>query len=291
MTWLKRIGIGLAAVIGLLVVAGGVLVTKGAATLTQTFEPDVAALAVASDSATVARGAHLAATHGCQVCHGTHYEGAVFLDIPPFRATATNLTGGEGGIAEQYATAADWDRAIRHGVRPDGTLLVVMPSESYHKLADGDAAALIAYLQQLPPANNVLPATEWRLPGKLVTGLDATSALRAVTLTRPATVAPPVGPTAEYGRYLAAVTCQSCHGDDYQGKVGPDGTYASDLRVSAERGYDAFAQTLRTGIAADGHAMDPHVMPWAMTAAMTDDELTALHRYLSSVKPRAVTDT
>ena len=49
-------------------------------------------------------------------------------------------------------------RAIRHGQRPDGRVLVpIMPWPSYNALTDADAQALVAYLRSLPPVQLQAP--------------------------------------------------------------------------------------------------------------------------------------
>ena len=63
---------------------------------------------------------------------------------------APNITGGPGGVTAAYKPV-DWVRAIRHGIRPNGRPLMVMPSEEYNRLTDADLAAVVAYIRQLPP--------------------------------------------------------------------------------------------------------------------------------------------
>ena len=41
---------------------------------------------------------------------------------------------------------------MRHGVKPDGRPVMIMPSEDYNRLTDADLGALVAYIRQLPPA-------------------------------------------------------------------------------------------------------------------------------------------
>jgi len=101
----------------------------------------------------VVRGEHVANIHGCTHCLGEGLSGKVFLDIPPGRFVASNLTSGQGGVGNAYA-GSDWDRAVRFGLRHDRRkLLPMMPSRIYAKLADSDAVALSAYLDQLPPVD------------------------------------------------------------------------------------------------------------------------------------------
>src|SRR5690606_27734055 len=120
---------------------GGVMYFVGGAKLGRTYEVQTADLTIPTDSASIARGAHLARTNGCTDCHAANLAGQVFVDAPPFRIVASNLTAGAGGVGGRYS-AEDFDRAIRHGLRPDGSPLLIMPSAAFHRLADEDAAAL-----------------------------------------------------------------------------------------------------------------------------------------------------
>src|SRR5690606_32604677 len=97
-----------------------------------------------------------------------------------------------GGVGGRY-TATDFDRAIRHGLRPDGSPLLIMPSAAFHRLSDRDAADLIAYLQQVPPVDHELPATEVRTPGRLMAAFLLDPAFE-VRLERTRADHPPVGP-------------------------------------------------------------------------------------------------
>ena len=89
-------------------------------------------LVVRGDSAAVARGRQLAtAIANCAACHGEDLGGAVYGDMGPVGMVAgPNLTRGRGGRGGAL-TDADWDRAVRHGVRRDGTSPIMMPSEVF----------------------------------------------------------------------------------------------------------------------------------------------------------------
>ncbi|MGH9897078.1 MAG: c-type cytochrome, partial [bacterium] len=121
----------------------------GRSKMARTYTPRRHLSSVTSDSTTIARGEHVIRIHGCQSCHGNNLEGKVFLDIPPFLAIASNLTLGTGGVGSRF-TVTDWDRAIRYGIRPNGTVLVAMPFQLFGRMSDEDAGALIAFLQALP---------------------------------------------------------------------------------------------------------------------------------------------
>ena len=285
--FLRRAGIGLGVLLGLLVLSGTVLYAIGSRRVDRTYAVETARLALPTDSAGLARGAHLVRSMGCADCHGENLGGQVLVDEPPFRTVAANLTSGRGGLAARY-TAEDFDRSIRHGVKPDGRSVLIMPSAAYHALSDEDAAALIAYLKAAPPVDNELPPSVVRAPGRLMAAvlLDPTSEVRTTPARRGTT--PPFGATVEYGEYLATGTCAHCHGSDLRGDPKPPGPPGMpptpDLVAVAGRWTPAqFSHALRTGETPDGRALDPEVMPWRMTAAMAEDERLAVYAYLRSL--------
>jgi len=266
----------------LVVIAGAALYVMGGRKIDRTYEIETAALTIPTDSASVMHGRHLAGINGCLDCHGPDLSGNVFADAPPFFMVASNLTRGEGGIGSTY-TAEDWDRAIRHGVRPSGHALFIMPARAFHHIADDDMADLIAYLQRVPAVDNVLPASEWRPMGRVLSGGPMDPAVEVMTAATTPT-APPVGPTAEYGEYLVQ-TCAYCHGADLQGgePSHPGAPPAPSLQPAGQWPLAVFTETLRTGVLPGGRRMNPEFMPWTFTARMTDTELAALHARLAEL--------
>jgi cytochrome c553 len=93
-------------------------------------------------SAPLARGKYLFSSLGCADCHGADGAGKAMI--------APNITSGPGGATAAY-TDADWNRTIRHGVKPNGNPLFVMPREDFARLTDADTVAIIAYAKSLPP--------------------------------------------------------------------------------------------------------------------------------------------
>jgi cytochrome c553 len=278
---LKWTGIVLGSLLILILVLGGVMYFVGGSKLSRTYAVQTADLVIPTDSASIARGAHLARVNGCTDCHAPNLAGQVFVDAPPFRIVASNLTPGAGGVGGRYS-AADFDRAIRHGLRPDGSPLIIMPSAAFHRLADEDAAALIAYLQQVPPVDHELPATEVRAPGRIMSAflLDPSMEVRVepARATRPA-----VGPTAEYGEYLVSGVCAYCHGDDLQGAQppNPDSPPAPPLAAAARWSLEEFEHALRTGETPGGRQLNPEFMPISFTSQYDDVEIAALHAHLT----------
>ena len=280
---LKWTGIVLGGLVGVLVLALVALYILGGSKANATYEITPAITSVPSDSATIARGSHLASIHACRYCHGDNLEGKILEDAPPFLLAPPNLTPGKGGVVASY-TDADWDRAIRHGVNPEGRALIVMPAEFFNGMADVDAAALIAFLKNLPPVDNEVPPTAFHAMGRILAGAGPLDPVQFTKATRGRATAPPPGPTLEYGDYLAHITCIGCHGPDLRGGPSPNPEVpGSDLAAAGTWSFDDFANSMRTGQRPSGVTMEPANMPWPAFAAMTDDELRALHTYLKTL--------
>ena len=49
------------------------------------------------------------------------------------------------GIARASYTMADWDRIVRHGVKPDGKP-AIMPSDDFFKMSDAELSDIVAYV-------------------------------------------------------------------------------------------------------------------------------------------------
>ena len=187
----------------ILVLLGAIgLYATSAYKLSQTYDVSVNDVAVPMDSAAVARGRHIATTRGCGDCHGSALAGSTAIDnamIGTLRAP--NLT--PGGVGGDY-DIADWIRAMRHGIAPDGTPLVFMPSFEYYYLSDEDLGALISYLKQLPAVDRRMKEPSLGPMGRLMlvqgSGNFQLSADR-IDHNAPRPEAPPPGPTAAYGEW------------------------------------------------------------------------------------------
>jgi mono/diheme cytochrome c family protein len=237
------------------------------------------------DELTIAYGRHLSQILGCVECHGERLEGKVMVDEPPLLAVPTNLTPGKGGIGGDYS-AADWDRAIRFGVKPDGRrILAVMPSDKYHAVCDRDMVALITYLESLEPVDNELPESKVRFLGNLIMAISGGGLLATVEGARPTLPDRDPAPTRRYGAYLGYVVCSSCHGDDMFGGENPDpkGPPGSNLAVVAAWSLEGFKTVLREGLTPDGRQLDPQWMPVNSTRHFNDMEIEALYKYLTSL--------
>ncbi|HSL70669.1 MAG TPA: c-type cytochrome, partial [Longimicrobiales bacterium] len=240
----------------------------------------------------VTRGEHIARAIGtCTLCHAEDLGGTVYADMGPVGLVAgPNLTRGRGGIGASL-TDRDWVRAIRHGVRRDGTSLIVMPSEVFTFLNDSDLAALIAFLKQLPPVDRDVPRSRFGPVGR---ALLATGRMNILVAPKTHEVERPVitpAPTAEYGRYLASVSgCHGCHGFGLSGGrvAGPSNLPPASNITTAGIGQwsqEDFRRLMRTGVRPGGGRIN-EFMPWRTLGRMTDDELHALWLYLRQAPPR-----
>lgn len=164
-----------------------------------------------ASAASVERGDYLVNTiMACGSCHTPFgpagfdatkaLSGRLVEETPAFTAIAPNLTPA-GHIADW--SDAELAKAIREGIRPDGSLIgPPMPFEVYKGISDDDLNSIVAYLRTLPAVEND--------PGK-----------SAYNIPLPPAYGPPIenvasvpeGVTVEYGQYLAGPLghCIVCH--------------------------------------------------------------------------------
>lgn len=251
-------------------------------------EADSAALARALE-----RGRHLVASRfSCTECHGQDFGGGVMIDDPMIgRLFGPNITSGPGGRVTGY-TPADWDRIVRHGVLPDGTL-AAMPSQDFQGMSDQELSDIVAVIRSAPsvdaeiegpklgPLGTVLIAT-----GQIVLGYDAIADHGRMHESMP----PAAEASAEFGAHLATV-CIGCHLDDLSGGKVPGGDpswpAASNLTPAGALGewsYEQFVTAMREGVRPDGRALvTPMDAVIGYTSNMTETEIQALWAYLRSI--------
>ena len=288
---LRIIGIVVLALVGLVVIAVGLIYLLSSRQLSHTYAVTPPPLVIGTDSATLARGRHLVeARLLCTNCHGPDLAGTVVVDAMPLfgRFVASNLTRGTGGVGDKYSDQ-DWIRAIRDGIRPNGKPMVFMPTAVFTGLAGEDLAAVVAYVKSVSPVNKALPRTALGpIARMLVAAGQAHIAAETIDHRAPYPGRPPEGRTVEYGRYLVATSgCYECHGTDLTGgeKVGPPDAPPSQNITPAGIGSwsDAdFIRALREGKRPDGTGIHPF-MPWQTYGKMTDDELEAIFQFLGTI--------
>ena len=316
MRLLKWAGMGLAGVIGVVVVAFGLVYLTSESRINQEWSVNPPAVTAASfvaasadgsgmddsgarsgeeaDDAMAERiewGAHIAETRGCRDCHGQDLGGGLFADaMPVMQLYGTNLT--PAGAGATY-TDADWVRAIRHGIGPDGKALLFMPSYEYYYTGDRDLAALIAYLKSLPAVEREVPESKVGPLGRALYVMGKLPLLAAELIDHeaPRPVAPPRGATLEYGEYLA-MNCIGCHGDGFSGGlipgVPPEWPAAANIPPDPETGIggwsrEQFVAAFTTGVRPDGRQIQPQFMPWPNFAQFEPDEVEAVWMYLQTV--------
>lgn len=245
-------------------------------------------ISLKTDSSTLLHGQRLITTKGCDDCHGKDLGGKVFIDDPALGLLiGRNLTKGKGGLPQNFGVK-EWTMALKHGLRPDGTPLLFMPSHEYTLLTEEDMGAIITYCSHLPPIDREFPASSVGPMGRVLTDLGKFPLVPAEMIDHSRSLEASVKPevSVAYGKYLS-ITCHGCHRDNMKGgdPVAPGFPPVADISSSGNVGKwstDQFMATLRTGKTPEGKTLNPEEMPWTMTKAFTDMELQALHLYLKS---------
>jgi mono/diheme cytochrome c family protein len=240
----------------------------------------------------VERGKYLATVRlGCVQCHGENFAGMLVADAQPvWTWYSPNVT--RGGLTKDFKSA-DWDRAIRHGVLPDGRSST-MPAGDYAGLSDRELSDLIAYVKSLPPSDHVSPPTAIGPLGKILLGFGVMPInAEEIDHTKPHLAVPPeAAVTVEYGAHLASA-CVGCHRATFNGgKIAqgpPDWPPARNLTPAGELASwtaDDFLKTLRTGVRPNGEPLKPPMADMAKSARqMSDVELKAMFLYFQSLPP------
>ena len=315
----KWAGIVLGGLAGLLLIGIVFSYFKSQARLTRVYDLPAEGVVIPTDAESIGRGRHIFQFRGCEACHSQggyvdsagaesavdshlklpsqevpHMEGNVYLDDPAIgKVNASNLTPGKGGVGSTYRDQ-DWVHAIRHGIRPDQTPLLFMPSTEFYFLSDEDLGDVIAYIKSAPPVDHELPKSSLSLTGRIAMTLVPTITFIPAELiphdaARP--VAPEVGITPNYGEYLTH-SCKVCHGLTMSGgripgfpsswPSAPNLTFG-DGSVLPNWTEEGFANTLRTGVTPEGIKLRGQYMPWGSYKFMDDDELKAVWVYLQSL--------
>jgi len=256
---------------------------------------DVAVVPVAyvSDTQALQRGKYLFDSRGCAECHGADGSGREFANNHgSVRLAGPDITA--GGATAKYQPV-DWVRTIRHGVKPNGNPLMVMPCEDFNRLTDQDFASIVAYVRSLPPGKGAPPIIELPLPARVAYGLGAIQdAAARIDHSLPPAQPVPEGVNAQHGAYVANM-CIGCHGEHLSGgKIPggpPDWPPAANLTPgegSALARYpDAtkFVGMLRSGKRPDGTSIA--VMPFDSLSKLDDTDAHALYEFLKTVPARA----
>ncbi len=293
---LKWIGIVLAGLVSLVVVAAIIFFVIASSKLRRSYEVEVASVAIPTDEAARARGEHLVrAIAGCDGCHGANLGGMVLLEDPAIMTFyGPNLTGGKGGAGARLSDEG-WVRSIRHGLDSDGKPLMLMPSQNFRWMTDEDLGAVLAYIRSLPPVDNEVPGPKIGPMGYFLALAEPGMVPAALfDHTEPPTAAVEPGVSVEYGGYLVALgTCRDCHGEHLNGRPLPPMLNEPPARNLTPAGHLVnwseadFIQTIRTGVTPEGHTLqEPMAGVLTTIRQQTDDELRAIFLYLQSLPPR-----
>ncbi|MBI3243240.1 MAG: c-type cytochrome [Chloroflexi bacterium] len=242
----------------------------------------------------IARGEYLADI-GCVGCHGqVDADGKPTEKFP--LSGGYNIAEAEGfGFVGQLATEnltpggklasysdGELFRAIRHGVNKDGQSLGFMSLLPFGQMSDDDTKAVVAFLRSQPAVTLSNPTGDnINFVGALLfgAGMFPSPEPKPDSIT-----APPAGPTADYGKYVATFgECRGCHGPDVTGveasSLGP--AVPNPRPFISTLTAEQFVETMRSGTRPNGVAF-PETMPWQNASKMSDDDLAALYAYLTA---------
>jgi mono/diheme cytochrome c family protein len=252
------------------------------------------------------RGEYLAAAAGCVGCHtedrkdAVRFAGGRALATPFGTFYGPNITPHpQAGIGRW--TEADFVRAMRQGVRPDGAnYFPAFPYPSYTKISDGDLRDLWAYLRSLPP--NAQASKPHEL-GFLYRWRFAVSGWKWLYFTPGQFAADPkaAGPVNRGGYLVQALGhCGECHtprnflGGPKRDRVlaggkGPDGKGIPNLTPTRLKKWSdkELKDLLTTGLTPDGD-VPAKAMSEVIdntTSKLTPDDLAAVIAYLRSLPP------
>jgi len=264
------------AFVSLLVVAYGVVYAISESRVRHAYALTRETVALPTDSASLAEGKRLAQIRGCTGCHGALAQGDTFLDSWLLaRVVSPNLTQ----ATRTYSTD-DLVRIVRHGVRPDGKSVVVMPSGMFNPLTDQDLGAILAYLKSLPVSEGPGPGVRVGPMARLMftLGKFSTAAHEADSAAKLASVYPAATDSNWQGAYLARTACTECHGLDLRGD--PSGI-PPDLKIAGAYPRDAFTRLMRTGVPVNGRDLGlMKEVALQRFSHFTDEEIRSLHGYL-----------
>jgi mono/diheme cytochrome c family protein len=225
-----------------------------------------------------------------------HAGGPQVWDTPEFLARPSNITPdkdtGIGGWS-----AADVNRALRDGRRPDKSQLApIMPYGFYKVFTKADLDAVTAYVLAQPPVTNKVAPTTYKV--------------KRMHVDVPPGASKPVPESAmqdpvKKGFYLVTIGhCMECHTPMVKGRRdwkrlgvggekfdGPWGVSVSrNITPHKENGIGAWSddeikRAITQGVRKDGSKMRPP-MGFEWYAKMTDADLSAIVAYLRTIPAR-----
>ncbi|VVO09737.1 c-type cytochrome [Pseudomonas fluorescens] len=274
--------------------------------------------AAGADQNLIQQGEYLARAGDCVACHtakdGKPFAGGLPMETPIGTIYSTNITPDKTGLGDY--SFEDFDKAVRHGVVKNGsTLYPAMPYPSYARVSETDMQALYAYFM-----NGVAPVAQENKDSDIPWPLSMRWPLAGWRwMFAPAVedhkTLPGADAVVSRGAYLVEGLghCGACHtpraltmqekaldagqGSAFLSGSAPlEGWIAKSLRGDHKDGLGSWSeeqlvQFLKTGrsdrSAVFGGMSDvvTHSMQY-----MTDNDLTAIARYLKSLPASAPDD-
>ncbi len=265
--------IGVSVIVIVALAAGAYVYIASEQIIAQRYPLSSSHIHASTDPEVIALGAHLVRPYGCADCHRPNLQGTYIAD---FGMRSRNLTR-----LAQTLSDADFDHAIRRGVRPDGTSIAEsMPSDSFQYMPDRDVTAIVSYIRSLKPAGPDIPPPSYDLKTRWDVLRGTKKVVQAwFPLQRPAI---DVGPRYARAREMAMSACGECHGTALEGQGGPPPS-PPNLTIVASYERADFLKFMRTGKAAGNREL-PMMSAVARVriSHLSDAELNALYDYLSA---------
>jgi mono/diheme cytochrome c family protein len=221
---------------------------------------------------------------GCLSCHGEGLRGHLFFDEPNVaRLYAPNLT-----LVAETASDQQLAQAIRQGIGHDGRSLFAMPSAQYSRLTDGEVAALIHAIRELPRGGEQTPAVAVGPLGRIGIVSGKFKPQPTVVAEYAQDMPADLGPGLARGRHLVMTNCAECHGPSLSGGEPKPGLRAPDLAIAGAYDLAAFVKLMRTGVPASGKKLElMGDVARDDLRHMTDEEIAAMHAYLAARAERS----
>lgn len=260
----------------------------------------------------IEHGRYLATLADCTACHtqkdgAKPFAGGRPIETPFGTIVSANITPDrETGIGNW--TDEQFDDAVRHGRRPDGSRLYpAMPYTSYTKMSRDDVKAIRAYLATIEPVHNPVVTDQLPFPLNIRLNMSVWDAL----FFRDGEFKPDPNKSSEWNRGAFLVTgpghCGACHtpknflgadkrserlrGGQVQGWFAPDITN-DQMRGLGSMSVDDVVTLLKTGhnqLATVTGPMAEEVED--ASAHFRDDDLKAIATYLKSLPGSETQDT
>lgn len=271
----KWLGIAIASLLGLALVASAVVWTGGGRATSVIYDLPESTFVANPETADIEEGRRLAITRGCfHGCHGGDLEGEVFIDDFTFgHFNAPDLTR---VFAER--SDAELDGIIRHGIFEDGHSTLMMPSAGFHHLSDDDLNDIFAFIRSRPRSDGIYPDVRPGLIARYMIWTDYFEPQAKQIKENAPFLVPGQGHAA--GKYVALTVCAECHGTD---QLGFEDFSPSLIAVAAYSPED-FHRLMTLGIPVGDRELDLMAsMSKNRFVHLTDEEEAALYAYLQTL--------